>query len=269
MAMVPQALVNPPIKRIRRLFWDIETSPNIGFFWRAGPKQFVNYDSIIHERAIICICYKWEGDDEIHYLTWDNDQHDKLMLQKFAKVANDADEIVAHNGDRFDLPWFRTRCVFHGIHTRFNYKTIDTLQWAKRNFYFNSNRMDYIASFLGVGAKLHTELDLWKRIVMKNDRKALKYMVEYCKHDVDILEKVYHKLSEHVNIKTHAGVVAGRDKWSCPRCASLSVKKNGVKISAKGESNHYMQCKKCGSSYVINSKTLRDYEEAKKKQPPP
>lgn len=254
-----------PLKKVRRLFWDIETSPNIGFFWRAGPKQFINSDSIIHERAVICICYKWEDEDEVYCLNWDHQQSDRLMLKRFSVIASTADEMVAHNGDRFDLPWFKTRCIFHGIQTNFSYKTIDTLQWARRNFYFNSNKMDYIATFLGCEGKMKTGLDLWKKVVLKNDRKALKYMVEYCQHDVKILEKVYTRLSEHVNVKTHAGVAAGRDKWSCVKCASEKVRKSKTKISAKGELHHQMQCAECGSYYVISPRVFSDYLEAKKK----
>ncbi len=54
----------------KRLFYDIETSFNVGVFWRTGYNLTINPGDIIHERAIICICYKWEGEDEIHSLTW-------------------------------------------------------------------------------------------------------------------------------------------------------------------------------------------------------
>jgi len=52
----------------KRLFFDIETSPNVGFFWSAGYKLNVTADSIIQERAIICICYKWEDEKEVYHL---------------------------------------------------------------------------------------------------------------------------------------------------------------------------------------------------------
>ena len=38
---------------MKRLFVDIETSPNIGLFWRAGYKQTITPDSIIEERKVI------------------------------------------------------------------------------------------------------------------------------------------------------------------------------------------------------------------------
>ncbi|MFO0004689.1 MAG: hypothetical protein ACK559_26520, partial [bacterium] len=92
----------------KRLFFDIETSPNLGLFWEAGFKKNIDYSNIIKERAIICICWKWEDDKEIGSVHWDNKQCDKSLLQKFIKVANEADELVGHNGDRFDLAWIRT-----------------------------------------------------------------------------------------------------------------------------------------------------------------
>ena len=76
----------------KRLYFDIETSPNIGFFWTAGFKLNISTESIIKERAIICICYKWEEDKVTHSLNWDSKQNDKKMLQEFIKVANEADE---------------------------------------------------------------------------------------------------------------------------------------------------------------------------------
>jgi len=70
----------------KRLFFDIETSFNIGIFWRAGYNQSIRPDDIIHERAIICVCWKWEGEDKVYSLTWDKNQSDKNLLEEFIKV---------------------------------------------------------------------------------------------------------------------------------------------------------------------------------------
>jgi uncharacterized protein YprB with RNaseH-like and TPR domain len=138
----------------RRLFFDLETSPNIGLFWEAGYKKNIDYTNIIKERAIICICYKWEDDKEVHSLHWDSKQSDKSMLEKFVEVVKNAQELVAHNGDKFDLAWVRTRCLFHRIPMFPKYKTIDTLKVGRSKFKFNSNKLDYIAQYLGMGKKI-------------------------------------------------------------------------------------------------------------------
>jgi len=81
----------------KRLFFDIETSPNIVTSWRIGYNLNISHDNIVKERAIICVCWKWEGEDEVHLLTWDKKQDDKKLLEKFIKELNKADEIIGHN----------------------------------------------------------------------------------------------------------------------------------------------------------------------------
>ncbi len=144
----------------------VKTSPNIGLFWEAGYKKNIDYSNIIQERAIICICYKWEDDKEVYALQWDAKQNDKRMLEQFIEVANVANEMVGHNGDKFDLAWIRTRCLFHKIEMFPKYTTIDTLKVARQKFRFNSNRLNYIADFLGIGQKIKTEYSLWKNILL-------------------------------------------------------------------------------------------------------
>lgn len=250
---------------LRRLFWDIETSPNIVLSWRVGRKINIDSANLLHERAIICIAWKWENENTVFAATWDQHQSDRSLVARFLKVASQADELVAHNGDRFDAPWFRTRCIFHSLPPPAPLKTIDTLQLAKRNFYFNSNRMDYISKYLGMEGKLPHAFDLWKDVVLKNDRGALKNMVAYCKQDVGLLERVYHRLAGYVRPKTHLGVFGGRDKWTCPRCGSAKVKKNKLRVTAAGTMQHQMQCCSCGGYFSISDKAHSDYIESQRR----
>lgn len=236
----------------KRLYFDIETSPNIGFFWTAGYKLNITTDSIIKERAIICICYKWEEDKETHSLNWDSKQNDKKMLQDFIKVANEADELVGHNGDRFDLAWIRTRCLFHRIDMFPTYVTIDTLKVARSKFKFNSNKLNYIAQYLGIGEKIKTEYDLWKDIVLNKDKLAMDKMIKYCKMDVILLEKVHKKLSNHIPAKTHYGVIFGQDRGTCPECGSDQLVKNLKRVMASGLVKIQYKCQTCGK---FHSKT--------------
>ena len=98
-------------------------------------------------------------------LQWDSKQCDKKMLEKFIEVADSATELVGQNGEKFDLPWIRTRCLLHKIPMFPKYTTIDTLKVARSKFRFNSNRLNYIADFLGLGQKIKTEFNLWKDIL--------------------------------------------------------------------------------------------------------
>tara|TARA_R110002126_G_scaffold26526_1_gene89534 strand:- start:991 stop:1755 length:765 start_codon:yes stop_codon:yes gene_type:complete len=250
----------------KRLFYDIETSFNVSVCWRAGYNLTINPGDIIHERAIICICYKWESEQDVQFLTWDKKQSDKAMIKAFLKVMAQADEIVAHNGDRFDLKWIRTRALLHGVDVMPSPKTIDTLKWAKRYFNFNSNKLDYIAKYLGVGQKMDTGgLDLWKDIVFKKDQQAMDKMVDYCKMDVTVLEAVFNKLNSYTTPSTHYAVMDGDEKYCCPECTNYNVRYNKQVVTAGGTIHHWMLCNDCRKHFKINNKTYTEYLKFKYK----
>jgi len=239
---------------LKRLYFDLETSPNIVYSWNVGYKLNIGYENIIKERAIICACYKWEGSDDVGYLTW-NDGDDGELVYRLYDILMSADEVVGHNGDNYDLKWFRTRCLFHGIMNMPDIKSIDTLKLSRKSFRFNSNRLDYIGQFLKLGKKMETGgFDLWKRIVSNNDQEAIKKMVEYCMQDVELLEKVYNKLSGYSKAKTHVGVLNGKSPCSCPKCASEKTYSKGNIISSLGTVKKKMQCMDCGSYFTISTK---------------
>lgn len=182
------------------LFFDIETSPNLVFSWRIGSKVRLSPDDIITERAIICISYKWKDSDQVYSLQW-NKGDDKEMLKKFAKIIDSADIVIGQNSDKFDIKWLRARCIFHDISISPKFQSLDTLKMAKAGFYFNSNKLNYLGSYLGVGEKIKTEYDLWKSIVLDNDTTSMKKMIAYCNEDVKLLERVYNKLQKFSPIK--------------------------------------------------------------------
>lgn len=250
--------------QIKRLFFDIETSPNICYSWRIGYNISIGFENIIDERKIICISYKWEGSEKIHTLTWDKNLCDRQMLIDFIAVANQADELIAHNGDRFDIKWIRTRCIYHRIPIFPNYRTLDTLKKAKSGFNFNSNRLDYIAQFLGVGAKVkHSGFDMWKG-VMKNDKEALKEMVNYCEGDIIVLEDVFLTMQNYIKPNTHNGVINNNFKYSCPTCGSehpTLVKNN---VTAMGTIKRLMICNDCDYHYEISNSSYMLYLKFKK-----
>ena len=189
-------------------------------------------------------------------LNWDAKQNDKKMLEQFVTVANAATELIGHNGDKFDLAWIRTRCLFHGIDMFPNYTTIDTLKIARSKFRFNSNRLNYIADFLGIGQKIKTEFNLWKDILLHKDKKAMDDMIKYCKKDVILLEKVFKHLNNHIAPKSHYGVLYGNYRSSCPECGAdrENLVRNNIRTTASGIVKVQIRCKVCGKFHTITDK---------------
>ena len=54
------------------------------------------------------------------------------MFEKFSKIIDSTDEIIAQNGDKYDIKWLRARCIFHDIPISVKFNSIDTLRkWQK------------------------------------------------------------------------------------------------------------------------------------------
>jgi len=223
------------------LIYDIETSPNVGWFWRAGYKLNIDASQIQQERAIICISYKWLDEKHIYNLTWDKNQDDNFMIKQFAEVLKEADLIVAHNGDRFDIKWIKTRALFHRIPMLPNYKQFDTLKVVKSKLYLNSNRLDYIAKFLGFKGKIRTRYNLWGEVCKDNNRDSLNEMVEYCDEDVAQLEHIYKVLRYLDNPRLHSGVIQGKTKQTSPITGSINIKWIKSVTTNRGTIKHIMQ----------------------------
>lgn len=248
-------------QKIKRLFYDIETSQYEVRSFRIGYNLNLNYDNIKNLAKIICISWGWEGEDKIHNVRWDNNMCDKEMLTIFIKELNKADEIIAHNGDRFDIKWIRTRALYHGIPMKNKYRSLDTLKKAKQNFNFPNNKLDTIARFLGVGAKVeHDGMKMWDA-VQDGDSFYLDEMVKYCDGDIVVLQDVYFAMQSYITHNTHVGVHNGNFKASCANCGSedISLVKNN--FTALGTIKREIECNSCGYIYETSNSAWRAFTE--------
>ena len=248
-------------KPIKRLFYDIETSYAKGWFWRPSYNTRITYQQITEHSKIICISYKWQGEDKVYNLKWDKDQCDKKMVEDFIKVMNRADEIVAHNGDKFDEKWIRKRAIFHRIPMRPKYQSLDTLKKARTHFGFDSNRLDDLGDYLGVGRKLENEKGLWDKVVQFNNRKALQKMVDYCDVDVILLEDVFTVLMPYIYKNSNFAILKGGDRFDCPECGSPHTHLAGTYTTAAGTFKRIMECKSCDNNFKVNNSTYQKYLE--------
>jgi DNA polymerase elongation subunit (family B) len=239
---------------IKRLFFDVETSYYTCRLWRIGKTDYISPDTIISQKQIICIAYKWQYEDDVHILDWSKGE--KAMLKSFIKVLEEADEIIGHNGDRFDIKELRTRCIYYGIPMFPAYRTLDTLLKARQYFNFASNKLDYIGKYLNVGKKLdHEGLQMWIDVVENKDKKALERMKDYCMQDVILLEDVFFAMSPYILHNNNFAVLTGGDKWHCPECASDNVLLDHTYATAMGTIKRNMKCTDCGKQYKVSNRT--------------
>ncbi|MCK4518170.1 ribonuclease H-like domain-containing protein, partial [Candidatus Babeliales bacterium] len=211
------------------LILDIETSPNVVYCWKTGFKLNISPDSIIEERQIICIAYKWSGGKKAKVLTWDpkkKHDKDKQLLKDFTKVYAEADMVVAHNGDSFDMKWIRGRILFHKLKPLPMVKQCDTLKDFRRMFGLNSNKLDYIAKFLGYEGKKTMKFQDWKD-TMAGSAKALKKMADYCKQDVEEVDSIFLESRPYIDNGNIYQAIK-HDRSGCPSCGNEKTQKYGA-----------------------------------------
>ena len=111
------------------------------------------------------------------------------------------DRIVTHYGRRFDIPYIRTRALMMDIPFP-NFGSIvndDTWLMARGKLKLNSNRLDVVEKAL-FGDTPKTRIDFKYWIAgSRGDKKALEYILDHNKKDVESLERVWLKLKDYVS----------------------------------------------------------------------
>jgi uncharacterized protein YprB with RNaseH-like and TPR domain len=208
----------------RILFLDIETTPISAYVWGLWD-QNISPDHIIEDWKVLCFGYKWADEDEAHVIGWPNfttNVEYNLMFELFNLLEN-ADIVVTHNGQRFDIKKINSKFFEHKIMRPANYKVVDTLKIAKRTFSLLSNRLDYIDKLLGGAGKLENEgMQLWIKC-MRGDTAAWDKMIAYNLRDVLVLEEVYLEIRgwdrSHPNVAHYY-----EDEWvHCPSCGGIDL----------------------------------------------
>ena len=223
---------------MKTLLFDIETAPNLAWVWGKWEQNVIEFEKEFH---ILCFAYKWLGEKtEVRAITKRED--DKKIVKELWDLFNEADVIIAHNGAQFDIKKVNTRFAFHGLKPPAPYKTIDTKKVAKKYFGFNSNSMNDLGVYLGLGQKVDTGgFKLWKGC-MSNDKNSWQLMKQYNKHDVDLLEKVY--LFFRPWIGNHPTVGMYTEGSRCAHCGSQRLQKRG-QVRNKTTAYQNIWCKDC------------------------
>src|SRR3990167_5283387 len=113
------------MQNLEILFWDIETSLQLAAIFQLKNNDWIDPSSLVTERYIICASWKWAGNNKVHSVS------------------------VTDNKKLFSKRYLDTRILYHNLPLLPPITSIDTYKVAKTKLFFNSNKLDYIAKFLG------------------------------------------------------------------------------------------------------------------------
>lgn len=225
------------------LILDIETRPSLGYVWSLW-QQNVSLSQLVEVGEVICFAAKWLGGKKVHFKSVYHHSKEE-MVQEAWNLMDEADAIVHYNGKSFDIKHLHREFLLAGLTPPSPHKDIDLLSVVRSRFKFTSNKLDHVASQLGLGEKTsHSGFDLWVQC-MANDKNAWAKMKEYNVNDIELTEKVYNTLLPW--IKNHPHVALHNDESEgCSNCGSYNYQRRGYYYTPTNRYQHVV-CKDCGT----------------------
>jgi uncharacterized protein YprB with RNaseH-like and TPR domain len=177
---------------MKMLMLDIETTPMQVYTWGLWD-QNIGINQIIKDTEMMCFGAKWQGKKKVIFKSVHHDGK-KAMLEELHKLMEEADILIGWNSASFDHKHIKREFLEAGMTPPSVVKDLDLMSVVKANFKFPSNKLDYVAQTLGVGAKVkHSGFDLWIGC-MEGDAKSWAEMKKYQIQDVNLLEEIYQVL---------------------------------------------------------------------------
>lgn len=246
------------------LITDIETSPMLNYQWTIW-QQGCTVDQIFRDWHILTWAARWLGESETmfdsmyadaSYKPWSED--DSRPVKSLWKLFDEADWIITHNGDKFDIKKMNTRFILHGLGSPSPYKSIDTLKIAKRYFSFTSNKLEYISKRLcGRGKVEHEGHGLWRKCIA-GDRAAWQKMLEYNIGDIDVLEEVYFRLRGWDRLHPSFITFSETREAVCTVCGSANLSESGTPHRTNVSIFPGYRCDDCGHFMRGRKSIVRD-----------
>lgn len=157
---------------------------------------------------VFLYCIKVAGEDKIlERVITDKELHgslDKGVLEQVIEDMQKFDLLITYYGTKFDIPFLRTRALYHGLHfPEFGaVQHKDAYYIIKSKFRLSRNRMEQAARILlGKTEKTHINSVYWLK-ALQGDRRSLNYILDHCRKDVLDLERLYDAVRVYVKNTT-------------------------------------------------------------------
>ena len=236
--------------KFKVLFWDIENTAQIlyrwGFYDEGGTKM-----NVVQHSYLLSISWKWQhqkmikGKSLADYPEFKEDfRNDYALCKEFLAIVDQADLVVAHNGNRFDVRKFNSRLAKLDLPGFPMAKLYDTCKVAKRLFHLPSYSLEFLCDYFGFGSKMkHGGFQLWIDC-MAGLRSAFGLMKRYNKQDIVMLELLHNHLKKYDNAyPLNENLVKGTSDH-CPKCHSDHIQFRGYAYN-KSSKKHKIQCLDC------------------------
>lgn len=213
-------------KGFKVLYIDIETSPHLLWGYGLHDQNFSTIQ-IKEPGKITSLAYMAENTKKCYSMEWDwlGDEggDDSSMLEEFEPIVNEADLVIAQNGDGFDNKWLNWRMNVLSLKPIKNLLTLDTLKLSRKAFRPPSHKLDYRSRVYGLGGKIKQDMEDCIKVA-EGDIVTQERRVRYNIKDVTDLRKIFIKELDYYilpkNILALLRLFIEGRKETCIHCAA-------------------------------------------------
>jgi hypothetical protein len=241
----------PPKDGPAILIYDIETSPILGHVWIMRDASVIEVE---RDWMMLSFAYKWYGQKSIRFVglnqdpEWESiDDGDRWVAERLHALFDQADVVLAHNNDRFDMRKAHARFLAHGLPPPAPSIKYDTLKQVRKWFGFGSNKLDELARQLELGRKeRHHGKNTWLGCIAGNE-KDWNTMRRYNKKDVALLEELYEAIRPWADVPflNMGWWSTGESLLACSKCGETDLTKRGFVTTKTGRYQRFC-CNVCG-----------------------
>lgn len=224
-------------------FWDLsDLKKTIGFR--------LPYSAVKRKPRTVTFQAKWYGSDEAeYYAEWDRGGRKRLARESL-RIFNQADLIIGHNVDAFDIPHLRRLWKEEGFSQPRPFKTSDTFKTARR-LKFESAALGYLCELAGLPGKVGAYDVEVVRAALAGDRAARAEIEAYAVGDVFAHEGVWDYLRDldtrQPNVWPTIEDKNGNTKPSCYRCGEANPRRHKDDSLKIVQLHSLYECRNCGA----------------------
>jgi uncharacterized protein YprB with RNaseH-like and TPR domain len=162
---------------------------------------------------ILCACVKEMGGETftaVSRMPEGGFMDDHEVVVQIRDWLEEYDYVCTYYGTGFDIPYLNTRLLIHGERPINRIRHVDLYYTAKFQLKLHSNRLAVVAETLfGNSDKTRVLGPVWTRAA-QGDPEAMKYIVDHCQIDVEVLERVFNHLRGFINLSEKRIKLFGR-----------------------------------------------------------
>jgi hypothetical protein len=156
-----------PLQGVKILHYDVEVYKawlNREFVYELKQSErYIKYKNIDKDKSLMCFAYAWQHEKKVKLCSvldnterFINDHYDDYELcLKLKELFEEADIVVAYNGDRFDWKFFQWRCAVNGITAPRKPIMFDPFKVVKSEFLPTARGLGDVALALGLSMKAY------------------------------------------------------------------------------------------------------------------